>query len=88
MKITAAEAKSLAGLTIEERVDLVFDQIREAATKRKRELHLTDDFWSRGGYSETPEWKKAKQLLTAEGFKVDFFYEEKQFVNMYTLVKW
>ena len=88
MKITAAEAKVLAGPTIEERVDSAFDQIRKAATEGKRELHLHDDFWARGGYSKTPEWTKALQLLTAEGFQVDFFYEEKQFVNMYTLVKW
>ena len=87
-KITAAEARELAGLTVEERVDEVFNLIREAAKNKKRSLALHDDFWSRGGYNRTEEWRDACGMLSSEGFEVEFFYEEKQFVNMYTVVKW
>lgn len=88
MKITAKEAKELAGPTIEEYVDEVFDKIRTAATTKKREIRLKNEFWVEGGYGRTQDWVKACKLLTDEGFEVEFFYEELQFVNMYTVVKW
>lgn len=87
-KITAAEAKKLAGLTIEDRVDEVFNLIREAAKNKKRSLALHSEFWARGGYHRTEEWRDACGMLESQGFEVEFFYEEKQFVNMYTVVKW
>ncbi len=86
-KITAQEARELAGPTVQERVDGVFELIREAATKKFRRINLTDKFWE-GGYDKSPEWLEAKALLEKEGFTVEFFYEERQFVNMYTIVKW
>ena len=87
-KITAAEARELAGPTVEERVDEVYPLIREAAQQGKRSLALTSKFWTHCGYQGTPDWREACELLRADGFEVKFFYEEQQFVNMYTIVKW
>jgi len=87
-RITAAEARAFAGPTVEEIVDDVYILIRKLAADKKREARLTGEFWVNGGYSRTPEWSKACDILRNDGFTVDFFYEERQFVNMYTVVKW
>jgi len=87
-RITAAEARNLAGPTVQERVDEVYPKIREAAEKGKRFVVLRDNFWVNDGYSGTNEYKQACMILEADGFKVSFFYEELQFVNMYTSVEW
>jgi hypothetical protein len=86
-KITAAEARKLAGPTVQERVDDVYPLIREAAEKGKRSIAL-HDWWANEGYNRTNEWKQACMILEGDGFKVEFFYEERQFVDMYTVVKW
>ena len=87
-KITAAEARELAGPTVEERVDEAYESIRKAATKKQRCIYLKDHFWSHGGYSGSDEYQAAVRLLEAAGYKVRFFYEERQFVDMYTIVEW
>jgi len=86
-KITAQEARKLAGPTVQERVDDVYPLIRSAAEKKKRSITL-HDWWADQGYGGTEEYKQACKLLEADGFKVSFFYEERQFVNMYTVVEW
>jgi hypothetical protein len=86
-KITAAEARRLAGPTVQERVDEVYPLIREAAEKGKRSIAL-HDWWANEGYSKTVEYKLACRILEDDGYTVDFFYEERQFVDMYTVVKW
>ena len=86
-KITAAEARRLAGPTVQERVDDVYPLIREAAEAGKRSITL-HDWWANEGYSKTFEYKQACMILEGDGFKVEFFYEERQFVDMYTVVKW
>lgn len=88
MKITAEEARKLAGPTVQEFVDEVYPMIREAATMKNREVKLQGDFWVYGGYKGTKEWLEAKSILEKDGFTVKFFYEERQFVDMYTIVKW
>ena len=87
IKITAAEARKLAGPTVQERVDEVYPLIREAAEKGKREIAL-HDWWANEGYSGTADYKQACMILEGDGYKVRFFYEECQFVNMYTIVEW
>lgn len=87
-KITAAEARALAGPTVEELVAEVYPLIRKAAEEKKRSLALTSDFWCQGGYWEKPDWLTACDLLRADGYEVKFFYEERQFVDMYTVVTW
>ncbi len=87
-RITAQEARELAGPTVQERVDAVYPLIRKAAEEKKREVHL-HGWWAHGGYSgDTPDWKQACDILRQDGYTVDFFYEERQFVDMYTVVKW
>ena len=86
--ITAKEARELAGPTVEEQVAEVFEAIREAATKGNRRLPLNGQFWAYGGYNKSPEWLAAKKLLEDQGFVVSFYYNESQFVDMYTVVEW
>ena len=87
-KITAQEARKLAGPTVQERVDEVYPMIREAAEKKLRHVNLRDTFWVNEGYSKTNEYKQACMILEGDGYKVSFFYEERQFVDMYTVVEW
>lgn len=87
-KITAAQARELAGPTVQERVDAVYPLIEQAAKSKKRGVHLHDDFWTNGGYQQTEDWKAAVELLKKDGYNVRFFYEERQFVDMYTIVEW
>ena len=86
-RITAQEARALAGPTVQERVDEVYPKIREAAEKGKRYVNL-HDWWANAGYSKTNEYKQACMILEGDGYKVSFFYEERQFVDMYTVVEW
>lgn len=86
-KITAQEARELAGANIQERVDEVYLLIRKAAEEKKRSITLhgwpTDQ-----GYSGAKEYMQACKMLESDGYKVTFFYEERQFVSMYTIVEW
>lgn len=90
--ITAKEARELSGPTFEERVEeqleIAYEKIRKAAENKKRETILNSEFWSHGGYSGLDEYKAAVNKLKELGYTVEFFYEELQFVNMYTIVKW
>ena len=86
--ITANEARVLAGPTPKERVDELEPVIRVAAEAGDRSIVLHDDFWVHEGYSKTPEYRKACEILEGLGYKVKFFYEERQFVDMYTIVEW
>ena len=86
-KITAQEARELAGPTVQERVDEVYPLIREAATEGKRSIAL-HKWWANEGYSGSKDYKQACKILEGEGYKVSFFYEERQFVDMYTVVEW
>lgn len=90
--ITAREARELAGPTFEEKVaeqlEFAYEQIKTAAENKKRQTVLHGEFWTRGGYSGTDEYKAAVKQLEELGYKVEFFYEELQFVNMYTIVEW
>ncbi len=86
-RITANEARALAGPTVQERVDQVYPLIREAAEKGKRSIAL-HDWWANEGYRGSVEYKQACKILEGDGYTVEFFYEERQFVDMYTVVKW
>jgi hypothetical protein len=87
--MTAQEARKLAGVNeAQENVELALKQIEVAAKDKKREVYLHSDFWVNGGYSRTPEYADATKMLEDLGYIVKFFYEERQFVNMYTVVRW
>lgn len=87
-RLTATQAREIAGPTIDERVDAALVDIRAAAEKKKREVALHGDFWVHGGYGDKPKYRAACGILRKLGYTVEFFYEELQFVNMYTVVKW
>lgn len=87
-KFTAEDARKLAGPSVDDHVEEALKVIKEQAEKKQHTATLHSDFWTRGGYSRTEGWKLACKKLTDLGFDVEFFYEERQFVNMYTLVKW
>lgn len=86
--ITAQEARVLVGPTPQERVDGLENLIRIAAGEKRRSLNLRDDFWVNGGYAKTKDYQLACKILEGLGYKVKFFYEERQFVDMYTIVEW
>lgn len=88
MKITAEEARNISGPSIQEQVNLVYPLIRAAAEAKRRFVNLHDSFWVNGGYAKSAEWIEAVALLEKDGFKVRFFYQERQFVDMYTVVEW
>lgn len=88
MRLTAEQARKIAGPTIDEYVDKALEKIQKEAENKRRFVNLTDDFWTNGGYDQTPEWLEAKKQLELLGYKVEFFYEVRQFVNMFTIVQW
>lgn len=87
-KITAEEARKLSGPTTQDHVATVYRLIRKAAEKKERSVKLYDDFWVYEGYKGTTSYKEACKILEGDGYKVRFFYEERQFVDMYTIVEW
>lgn len=93
-RLTAAEAKKLAGPTLEEKVDAILVAIKDAAMNKKRSLRTgweykdDPDLWVNGGYSATSDWKAAVAVLENLGYKVSFYYAETQFVDMYTIISW
>lgn len=90
--ITAKEARKLAKVPdediIKEQLEYAAKEITDAAKAKRRFVNLTSDFFVRGGYDLDPTYKVVVEKLTELGFKVKFFYEERQFVNMYTIVEW
>lgn len=87
--ITAQEARTLAGPTVQERVDDLEPLIKQAALEKKRHINLHDPFWVHEGYSSSADYKQAKMLLEGMGYKVSFYYKEHSIaVDMYTVVEW
>jgi len=87
-RITAAQARELAGPTIEERVAEVYPMIRAAASKGMRAIWMGTGFWAQEGYSNSTIFKEACDILRNDGFHVKFYYEQRQFVDMGTEVSW
>lgn len=92
--ITAEQARKLTPRSLESKLEILSATIERLAKMGQRSCrtgweHKEDlDLWVNGGYSKTEEWARAKAILEEYGYKVDFFYEEKQFVNMYTIIEW
>lgn len=91
---TAQQARELAGRSVQEKVESLLEAVKEKAKQKHRflktgwEYKADEDIWINGGYSHTEEWREAKKILEELGYQVDFFYEERQFVDMYTVIKW
>lgn len=95
--ITAKQAKEIAGPTAEELVYDLEDYIKEAANNKQRKIiphnkykgeDYAFNFWVSQGYKPTKKWKEAKKILEGLGYTVKFYYEERQFVDMYTIIEW
>jgi uncharacterized protein HemY len=95
--LTAAQARELAGPSLEEKVESLLKTVERLAKEKKRKLrcaydHKEDDqLWVHGGYAAKRggEWYKAKEMLEGLGYKVSFFYSDGSFaVDMYTVVEW
>jgi len=91
--ITAKEAYDIAlskneHVNIKEALDYADKEIRKASENGRIEARLGTDLFVKGGYNNTKEYKEVKRILEALGFKVEFFYEENQYINMYTIIKW
>lgn len=97
-RLTAKQAKEISGPTLEEevgdKVDALLVAIEGAAKQKRRSLKTgweykeNEDLWIRGGYSGSKDWNLAKKMLEELGYKVSFYYQENQFVDMYTLIEW
>jgi hypothetical protein len=93
--ITATEARRFSGETVEEKVEKLSSTIEKLAKENKRCLVIgldykdDEDLWIIGGYIESDQWKKAKQILENCGYKVSFYCNKcGQLFAMYTFVEW
>lgn len=92
--LTAKEARILVGETVNEKVEKILVKVAELAKAKQTKLRcgydydIDEELWMYGGYNQTEDWKKAVSILKGLGYKVSFFYEERQFVDMYTLIEW
>lgn len=87
-RLTADEARAMSGLNAEEEVDLIMDKIKDVTKYKGRKLNLYESFWVNEGYGQTQKYKEACKILKDLGYKVDFYYAESQFVDMYTIISW
>lgn len=69
-RITAAEARALAGPTIDERVDDACERIEGAARARRRSIKLQGNWWGAEGADNSSAYIAASGALIALGFAV------------------
>ena len=93
--ITAAEARKMAGPSLDEKIESLCETIKSLAKNKKRSCRTgydhkeDDDLWIYGGYNKSDEWIQAKEKLEKLGFKVSFYYQVHSIaVDMYTLIEW
>lgn len=92
-RLTAEKARQIVGSpqvekSVQDHVDDALKLIEACATKKKRVAALHGDFWAHEGYSKTASYMEAVKTLEDLGYGVEFFYEDRQLVDMYTTVKW
>lgn len=90
--LKASEARKLAGIGDEEEAKaLVYSallDIERLAKGGKRQAFFKTEPWVQGVYKGEPTVKLAYKILEELGYTVTFFYEERQFVDMYTIIEW
>lgn len=88
-RLTAAEARKLAGPSAQDYVDAALALIEASAKAKCRSICLHGKFWVDEGYSKTPLYREACAELTRLGYDVSFYYHDGSIaVDMYTVVKW
>jgi hypothetical protein len=70
-KITASQARQIAGPDVENHVNDAYQIIRKAAESGSFEVVLDDEFWGPTNWSsESGAWNSAASVLNDAGFKV------------------
>ena len=93
MSFNGADARKLTNLkapkkdVVAEQVGIALETIRQKAEDGHSSAAL-HNWWADKGYSRTDDYNRAVAVLQGLGFDVKFFYEERQFVDMYTIVSW
>ena len=94
-RLTAADARRLAGPTLSDKIDALLETIHTRAAGGHHSVRCgydhkaDDDLWVHGGYKPTDEWHEARKQLETLGYTVSFYYNDgTQFVDMYTLIEW
>ena len=89
--ITAEEARKISGPGVKDHLDIIERRIRAAAEKKAQSVTIRDQPYCDWAYNH-PEigdtGKAVVRELEEAGFKVDMFYEEKQFADMGMRISW
>ena len=88
--LTAQEARELnpdVTSELDRQLKIVESLIETAAKAGKDHIRLGDAFWSKA-FAQPDAWKCAAFTLRNLGYKVEFHYDERQFVDTYTTVSW
>lgn len=92
MLITAKEARALSGPTVDEHLARLSKTIETAAREGKQFVIIRSEPYDRWLYNGNPSGNsiegKVITALTLAGYKVGFFYEERQFVDMGLKISW
>ncbi|EPU4808141.1 hypothetical protein [Vibrio cholerae] len=89
--ITAKEANDLSGFDASDYLSFLEDKIKEAASKKQKEITIRDEPYARWLYSESglsQAEKSAIEVLRKNGFKLKLYYKELQFVDMGLTISW
>ncbi|HDI3147855.1 TPA: hypothetical protein PMB01_001678 [Vibrio cholerae] len=84
--ITAKEANDLSGPDASDYLSFLEEKIKEAASKKQKEITILDEPYARWLYSEkslSKAEKSAIEVLRKNGFKLDL-----QFVGMGLTISW
>lgn len=94
LSFTAADARLSMPRGANEICEDILIRVRELASQGKNKLRTgydyggDEDVWIHGGYKGSDIWKKCVALLEEAGFSATFVYEERQFVDMCTIIEW
>lgn len=89
--ITALKAAELSGPKSEDYLDFIEKKIIDAANNKKREVIIRENpyaGWLYGSTGNSDEVSKAIKVLKDNGFKLNLYYRESQFVDMGLQISW
>lgn len=89
--ITAAEAYDIAHPKYDEYIDFINKRITEAAQNGRAEVVIRENEYAYWLYEEkkmTADQKKIVEELRDNGFTVDLYYQELQFVDIGLRIAW
>lgn len=89
--ITALKAAELSGPKAEDYLDFIEKKIIDAANSKKRDVIIRENpysCWLYGSTGNSNEVSKAIKTLKDNGFKLDLYYRESQFVDIGLQISW